>query len=415
MSEKEVVVSVENISKKFSRDLMTSLYYGAKDIANECLAKERKSNVLRKKEFWALKNISFKLHKGDSLGLVGPNGCGKTTTLKLIAGLLKPDTGVIKVKGRVASLISLGVGFSGILTARENIYTNMTLLGLTKKQIDERFDDIVKFAELEHVVDTPLKTFSSGMHARLGFACAVHTDPDVLLIDEILAVGDVQFRMKCHRRLAELRKKGVAFIMVSHNASSLLSACDNAVYLSNGKVVMKGKIQNVMRKYEEYLFVRINEKKNIRMGLAAPEKEYENKNLKILSIYFRNQKGIKVNKIFNGSAISLCFKAKVDADLQNVNVEITIKERVGESDFALRLNTATDLKSFNLEKGEYEIKLNMPYLVLRPGNYALEVRLTKDKLYDLDTVTAFYFSVRPGRGTAICQVYQPRKWEIIRQ
>ncbi len=186
-SNDEVVLSVEGVSKKFCRDLKRSLFYGVQDIAGELTGVRQKSDRLRNKEFWALDNVSFELRKGEALGLVGKNGSGKSTLLRIIAGLIKPDLGTVKVTGRVAPLIALGAGFNPILTGRENIYANMSILGLSTKEIDEKFDDVVEFAEIGEAIDAPVQTYSSGMAARLGFASAIHTEPDILLIEVLPA------------------------------------------------------------------------------------------------------------------------------------------------------------------------------------------------------------------------------------
>ncbi len=236
----EVVLSVQGVSKKFCRDLKRSLFYGVQDIANELLGIREKSEKLRKKEFWALKNVSFEVRRGEALGLVGPNGSGKTTLMRIIAGLIRPDTGSVEIQGRIAPLIALGAGFNPILTGRENIYANMSILGLSKREIERRFDAVVEFAEIEDAIDAPVQTYSSGMRSRLGFASAIHTEPDILLIDEVLAVGDSRFRGKCFRRLHELREQGTSFILVSHNLHSILSVCSSAVYLKTGEFIGVG-------------------------------------------------------------------------------------------------------------------------------------------------------------------------------
>lgn len=227
----QVLLSVKEVSKKFCRDLKRSLLYGVQDIASEVVGTREKSQRLRQKEFWALKDVSFELRRGEALGLVGANGSGKTTLLRIISGLIKPDSGSVEVKGRVAPLIALGAGFIPILTGRENIYANMSILGLSKKEIDERFQDVIDFAEIGDAIDAPVQSYSSGMAARLGFASAIHTDPDILLIDEVLAVGDIKFKSKCHRRLHELRQNGTSFVLVSHQPQSILNVCNQAVYL----------------------------------------------------------------------------------------------------------------------------------------------------------------------------------------
>ncbi|MEL6502772.1 MAG: ABC transporter ATP-binding protein, partial [Cyanobacteria bacterium J06623_1] len=181
-----------------------------------------------KREFWALSDISFELKKGEALGLVGKNGSGKSTLLRIIAGLIKPDTGTVRVKGRIAPLIALGAGFNPILTGRENIYANMSILGLSKREIDERFAEVVEFAEIGEAINAPVRSYSSGMAARLGFASAIHTEPDIILIDEVLAVGDSKFKTKCYNKLHELRQKRKSFIMVSHSSHAIATVCESA-------------------------------------------------------------------------------------------------------------------------------------------------------------------------------------------
>lgn len=254
-NDSEVVLSVNGVSKRFCRDLKKSLFYGIQDIAAEVLGIREKGDKLRPKEFWALDNVSFELRRGEALGLVGKNGSGKSTLLRVIAGLIKPDTGFVEVNGRIAPLIALGAGFNPILTGRENIYANMSILGLSKKQIDERFDEVVEFAEIGDAIDSPVQSYSSGMAARLGFACAIHTEPDILLIDEVLAVGDSKFKTKCYAKLHELRQKNKSFVMVSHSSHSIATVCESAVYLEKGKKILSGDTLSVMNKYEDDLFL----------------------------------------------------------------------------------------------------------------------------------------------------------------
>ena len=204
----EVLVRVENVSKKFCRTLKRSLWYAVKDIAGELFGRNNSESRLRPGEFWAVDNASFELKRGECLGLIGPNGAGKSTLLKMLSGIILPDKGTIKVHGRVASLIELGAGFRPMLTARENIYINGSILGLTRKEIDAKFKSIVDFAELEEFIDTPVNFFSSGMYARLGFAVAAHSDPDILFVDEVLPVGDLAFQKKCLGKIGGVVKDG---------------------------------------------------------------------------------------------------------------------------------------------------------------------------------------------------------------
>jgi len=230
----DAVIVVEQVSKKFCRDLKRSLFYGIQDIAADLGGWRRRSESLRQGEFWALKDVSFQLRRGEALGLVGTNGAGKSTLLRIISGLIKPDTGCVRIRGRLAPLIALGAGFNPILTGRENIYANMSILGVSTREIKQRFDQVVEFAEIWEAIDAPVQSYSSGMAARLGFACAIYTEPDILLIDEVLAVGDARFKAKCYRRLYELRQKGTSFILVNHSSQAILNTCDTAIYLSPG-------------------------------------------------------------------------------------------------------------------------------------------------------------------------------------
>jgi len=231
----EILVRVDNVSKKFCRDLKRSLWYGMKDLGSELLGMTHDYNEqLRKKEFWAVKDVSFELKRGDFLGLIGRNGAGKTTLLRMLNGLIKPDRGRIEMRGRVGALIALGAGFNPILTGRENIYVNAAVLGLKKKEIDARFDEIVEFAELGDFIDAPVQSYSSGMSVRLGFSVATALNPDILLLDEVLAVGDYGFMKKCFDRIGELKKAGVAIVFVSHNMHMVSTNSNRVVLMKDG-------------------------------------------------------------------------------------------------------------------------------------------------------------------------------------
>ena len=232
----EVLIKVENISKKFCLDLKTSLWYGLKDITSEILGRKFDNISLREKEFWAIKDISFELKRGECLGLIGRNGTGKSTLLKMLNGLIKPNIGRIEMRGRVGALIELGAGFSPILTGRENIYNNASILGFSRKEIDRKINDIIEFSELRKFIDTPVQYYSSGMRIRLGFSIAAQLNPDILLIDEVLAVGDMGFVLKCFNKMDELFPN-TAIIFVSHNMPQISRLCTFLMVLSKGKSV----------------------------------------------------------------------------------------------------------------------------------------------------------------------------------
>jgi ABC-type polysaccharide/polyol phosphate transport system ATPase subunit len=201
--------------------------------------------------FYALRDITFFLDRGETLGLIGRNGSGKSTILKLIAGVMAPSEGEVRVAGRISPLIELGAGFHPDLTGRENVYLNGSILGMTSREIREQFDQIVEFAELQEFIDTPVKRYSSGMYARLGFAVAVHSEPEVLLVDEALSVGDAFFGEKCLEKMHEFQRRGTTIVIVSHGLELIAQFCQRAIWLEHGSIVAEGRASEVVRKYAE--------------------------------------------------------------------------------------------------------------------------------------------------------------------
>ena len=226
------------------------MFYGAIDAAHRVFGGQMHNIMLRKEEFWALDDISFELKRGECLGVIGPNGAGKSTLLKLLNGIISPDKGEITVFGRVGVLIQVGAGFHPNLTGRENIYINGQILGMDKTYIGKKFDEIVDFAEIGDFLDTPVKFYSSGMFVRLGFAIAIHMEPDVLLIDEILAVGDAGFRSKCYNAIGKLQKN-TAIILISHSMPTIDKTCTHSLVIDKGKEIFHGKSIDAIEKYLE--------------------------------------------------------------------------------------------------------------------------------------------------------------------
>jgi lipopolysaccharide transport system ATP-binding protein len=235
------LIKVEGVSKKFCRSLRHSLLYGVQDLAGELRGRSvGTGGNLRPAEFWALQDVSLQVRRGECLGLIGRNGAGKSTLLKLLTGLLKPDAGRISIRGRVASLIELGAGFNPILTGRENIYVNGSALGFSRAELKRRFDEIVEFSELESFIDTPVQHYSSGMKIRLGFSVAAHLEPDVLFLDEVLAVGDAGFRMKSYNKMEQLIQKS-AVIFVSHAMAHVARVASHVMLIDQGSVAYFGR------------------------------------------------------------------------------------------------------------------------------------------------------------------------------
>lgn len=235
----ETLIKVEGLSKKFCRDLKKSLWYGMQDIGSELVGRRHGTEgVLRPDEFWAVKDISFELKRGECLGLIGHNGAGKTTLLRMLNGLIKPDQGRIEMRGQVGALIALGAGFNPILTGRENIYVNAAVLGMSKQIVDSKIDEIIDFAEIREFINSPVQTYSSGMSVRLGFAiAAILIEPDILLLDEVLAVGDIGFAIKCLNTVRRMTNKS-AVVFVSHNMQQISRFCTRVMVMNGGEVLL---------------------------------------------------------------------------------------------------------------------------------------------------------------------------------
>lgn len=273
------VIEVKNVKKKFK------VFYDKGTSLKEKMLFRKRNHY---EERWVLKGISINIKKGEAIGLIGKNGCGKSTTLKLISRIMYPTEGTIEVKGRVSSLLELGAGFHPDMSGRENIYTNASIFGLTRKEINERIDDIIAFSELEEFIDNPVRTYSSGMYMRLAFSVAINVDADILLIDEILAVGDVSFQAKCFERLKNIKASGTTIVIVSHSMGQIEQICDRCIWIENGLIKEEGIPKFVDDHYltlmEEKRLDRIEEEKN-----AKKEKQSE-------------ETAVKVNEIENKAA-----------------------------------------------------------------------------------------------------------------
>lgn len=410
--ESEVILSVNGVSKKFCRDLKRSLIYGVQDIVSELSGTREATQTLRKKEFWALDAVSFQLKRGEAVGLIGKNGSGKSTLLRIISGLIKPDAGSVEVVGRVAPLIALGAGFSPILSGRENIYANMSILGVSKREIRNLIDEVIDFAEIGTAIDAPVQTYSSGMAARLGFACAIHTKPDILLLDEVLAVGDLKFRQKCYRMLNQLRQDGTAFVLVAHNSNAILSVCDTAVYLKQGQVITTGQADQVVTQYERDLFSTEVQENAGRLFLS-PKKPGDSTGLDILSLCFKDEAGEMLDAPISGKPTDFCIAYRAEASMRNASVDLLIKDQIGEGEWLLRLTSEKDQPNLTLPIGEHEVRVRLPYCGLKPGVYLMKLAIRQDRLHCLDGVESFKFAVAESENMTSCSFYQPREWHIF--
>lgn len=237
---RDLILESCGLGKKFAKSLGQTLRYGISDIAREFLLADEPSNTLRPGEFWAVEDVSFGVKQGEALAIIGRNGSGKSTLLKLLNGLLKPDTGEIKIRGRMAALIELGAGFDSLLSGRENVYINASILGLSRDAVDDLMPAIIEFSGLRDFMETPVKFYSSGMRARLAYSIATNLSPDIFLVDEVLAVGDADFRRKCLRNMVNFVENGGSLIFVSHMAHQIQNVCSRGIVLDSGKIVCAG-------------------------------------------------------------------------------------------------------------------------------------------------------------------------------
>jgi len=358
-----------------------------------------------------LQGVGFQLLPGQALGLVGSNGAGKSTLLRIISGLIKPDVGQVRVRGRLAPLIALGAGFNPILTGRENIYANMSILGLSTREIEARFDAVVDFAEIWEAIDAPVQTYSSGMTARLGFACAVHIEPEILLIDEVLAVGDVRFRMKCYQRLARLRDQGTAFVLVSHNPNAILNVCEQSLYLKKGQLVAAGPTEQILRQYEADLS--LGDSQTPTGALRLPQKNpQESLGVDITALGFQDAEGNWQLTPTTGDPAILCIEVFCHRPIQRANVGVLISAVAGETERVLTLTCAAEDEYLTLPMGRSRVLMHLPNMGLLPGIYNLKVYV-KEGVSSLDIVEYFRFAVHPGRLVSQSLFYQPRSWQVI--
>ena len=320
------VIKVENLGKKYlissqKRERYATLRDTIAQTALKLFNPFSKRDEIRSKyeEFWALKDVSFEINQGDRIGIIGRNGAGKSTLLKLLSRITEPTTGRISIKGRVASLLEVGTGFHTELTGRENIYLNGAVLGMTRAEIKKKFDEIVDFAEVEKFLDTPVKRYSSGMYMRLAFAVAAYLEPEILIVDEVLAVGDAEFQKKCLGKMEEVGKEGRTVLFVSHNMAAIEALCEKVLLLESGVLVKKGEAVTIIG---EYLLSMIK---------TSQEKICLGKTKNIISITTKNSKGLTTDKFFTGDNIIFEIELFYETFLEYPRLSIEIGNLTGQT------------------------------------------------------------------------------------
>jgi ABC-type polysaccharide/polyol phosphate transport system ATPase subunit len=347
----EPAVSVAHVSKRFR------LYHERPSSVKERLLRLRRSRV---EDFWALRDVAFDVPAGQTWGLVGANGSGKTTLLKIIGGILRPTEGRVVTRGRIAALLELGAGFHPELSGRENVYLNASILGLSRRETDRHFDDIVAFAELEEFIDGQVKYYSSGMFVRLGFAVAVHVDPGILLIDEVLAVGDEAFQRKCIQRVRELQREGRTIVFVTHAVQQVHQICDGAVMLDHGRVREMGEVADVIR---EYRLVMARQ----HIGFA---RQQLTRDMEITAAETLDAEGRRPTSVVQpGAGMHVQVEVRSNRPVDDPVISLAIFEANGE--FVWRTGTG-DMQLGRVE-GKLRIDFNMISLPLQEGRYLFTV------------------------------------------
>jgi lipopolysaccharide transport system ATP-binding protein len=350
----ETILRVDCASKKFCRSLNHTMLYGASDLSRSFLGMQNHTEKLRKGEFWAVNEVSFELKRGECLGIIGRNGAGKSTLLKLLNGIMMPDKGRIEVKGRMGAMIDVGTGFHPLLTGRENIYVNGAILGLNRKEIEKKIGDILKFADIDDFIDTPVKYYSSGMYVRLGFAIAAHLEPDVLVIDEVLAVGDAGFRAKCYNRIASLAER-TAIIFVSHVMPMISRLSTQVMVLNDGKTMFKGATGEAIFEYYN-LFTR-----------SVHQSRFGTGEVKFTSVRFFNDEHIETNNFEQGTCLRIEFDIHAIQDVENLCIDLVF-QTLGD-DLVAECNSH-NCRPISVQSGkELRLRAEIKELTLNAGLY----------------------------------------------
>lgn len=421
------VISVENLSKSYRLGQI-----GTGTLTNDLKvwwAKLRgKPNPLLKigqadhssqdgETVWALKDVSFQVQQGEVLGIIGRNGAGKSTLLKILSRVTAPTGGQIKVKGRIASLLEVGTGFHPELTGRENIYLNGAILGMSREEVRHKFDEIVAFAEVEKFIDTPVKRYSSGMYVRLAFAVAAHLDPEILVIDEVLAVGDAEFQKKCLGKMGEVAQGGRTVLFVSHNMAAVSTLCPVSLCLHQGRLMWQGSSDDVIRNYLS------SGQNNENQSLITGTGRTGNGRLRISDFFIYDIEGKRIEQIISGQDVSFCipYLLPYDQKIDNVVCIINVKTPMGQPLFSL--NTRLCNQYLLLVDRRGIIKCDIQHIPLNEGLYYLDILVKQgqdsrtvldaiEQAVQLQVVAGDYFGTGRIANRQSSPILVPHKWSV---
>lgn len=412
----DTVVKVDNVSKKFCRNLKRSMYYGAIDVFKSMMGVESRTETLRKGEFWSVDNVSFELKRGATLGIIGINGSGKTTLLRMLNGIFQPDNGRIEINGRIGALIAVGAGFHPLLTGRENVYLNGAILGMSRREIDQKFDEIVEFAEIGEAIDSPVKHYSSGMYVRLGFSVAVNVNPEILLIDEVLSVGDLSFQNKSLRRLAGVRENANAVIFISHNLEHIRNLCDRILVLNDGKMVFLGEPNKAIQIYQELTHTKeltsFKRKEGFRRYM-----HYSSGDFVFLTGGLLDKENMKTYEISMTDDINIFFEFETKVDIKKVIFSVSIVNSKGIPCIWQMSNDKDKLFYYHLFNGRYKLLVKFNASNLAPGVYMPAISVRSGATGEIFEKVLGYIDpfIIKGEGISHGEIIKPEsEWEITK-
>jgi lipopolysaccharide transport system ATP-binding protein len=398
--ENNPIIEIRGVGKRYNINHISGRYVALRDVIMNILRSpfkflKKKAREIAgmeiKEEFWALKDVTANIYKGEVVGIIGPNGSGKSTLLKILTGITPPTEGEIIMQGKVASLLEVGTGFHPELTGRENIFLNGAIIGMSRKEITKKFDEIVTFSGVEKFIDTPVKYYSSGMYVRLAFSVAAHMEPDILLVDEVLAVGDAEFQKKCIGKMEEVTKQaGRTILFVSHNMSAIKQLCNKCILLENGQVKMFGNTSDVVDFYISQIS-RLNS-----IPLKERRDRRGNQELKITDCYLKGRDDKKTNQVISGESTTIVFEyeCKEGGALQNVTIAASIANK---DDISLcACHSEMTQTNFGIISGIGSFKCTLPKIPLVAGTYHINMRAASNYV-ELDRIlNIFSFDVLPG-------------------
>jgi lipopolysaccharide transport system ATP-binding protein len=415
------IIKVENLGKRYSIGMQEAAYGTLREkmVGIMRLPFERlrgNGQAGGEQLIWALEDVNFEVNPGEVVGIIGPNGAGKSTLLKLLSRITEPTTGRIDLYGRIGSLLEVGTGFHAELTGRENIYLNGAILGLRKTEIERKFDEIVSFAEIGKFLDTPVKRYSSGMYMRLAFAVAAHLEPEILIVDEVLAVGDAAFQRKCLGKMGDVAKQGRTVIFVSHNMGAISSLCSRCLLIKSGSLFEDGEVSKVTALYQSSLYSTIDDASD----LSSAEHYGTGKaRFTSVSVVPLNGNGEPQPFLQTGERLTVEVSISAFEEITSANVALVIYDSSGYR--LIDVNTALKGSFLSLQNGQVaQVQFELEEVLLRPGVYLLGLWLGRIGVEDIDGITyATSFSVEAAPETLLSSekfpgVYQCRHSHMIR-